>query len=126
MTLRAARILSSETDNTIKQEQNVNIKITQKPQQKPSTVPPMNPNINFTPMDQSRTSSLRASPSEAGQTLNTPMNQMNSQYVYQPPINNPSLLTQDRGTPLVGKVERSFADLGIELEEMDKKIDFYR
>lgn len=60
-TLRQARILSSETDNTIKQEQNtnVNIKIS-KPQQqqaRPSTVPlypevpPMN-NINFTPQNQ--------------------------------------------------------------------------
>lgn len=60
-TLRQARILSSETDNTIKQEQNtnVNIKIS-KPQPRPSTVPlyPEVPpastanNINFTPPHQ--------------------------------------------------------------------------
>ena len=75
MTLRQARILSSETDNTIKQEQNtnVNIKITpQNKQQRPSTVPlypevqPLNQNINFT----QRPVGLRTS-SEANPQMDT-------------------------------------------------------
>ena len=60
MTLKQARILSSETDNTIKQEQNTNVNINIKPSTKsrPQTVPlypnvpPLNPNVNFTQANQ--------------------------------------------------------------------------
>ena len=82
MTLKQARILSSETDNTIKQDQqtNVNIKITPpKTQPRPQTVPlypnvqpwskapgsidPLNPNVNFTQANQPRDSQ------QVGQTM---------------------------------------------------------
>ena len=47
MTLRAARILSSETDNTIKQEQNVDVKISvqQQPQKQEPQVQPIQTHI---------------------------------------------------------------------------------
>ena len=114
-TLRAARILSSETDNTIKQEQNVNIKITKPNNSTPQiygqspevssrpypNIPPMNPNINFTQMGQQED----AQPAGNTQTTNLP-------YVYPQQINN--------NFPL----DRGIADLGIESEEMDKKNRF--
>ena len=132
-TLRQARILSSETDNTIKQEQNtnVNIKISPKQQpQRPQTVPlypnvgaplpgtssfqPLNPNINFTQANQSMESHPAGQVSDFQMNTQCPtatqMNQ-NSQYQYQPPINSPTL---DRGV----------ADLGIELDELDKRNKF--
>ena len=128
MTLRQARILSSETDNTIKQEQNtnVNIKITpQNKQQRPSTVPlytevqPLNQNINFTTAHQpevfqqvGQTSYIPTTHQEAHHSLNGVMENLN--YQSQPVINNQSQLVRDRG----------IADLGNELEELDKKNKF--
>ena len=139
MTLRQARILSSETDNTIKQEQNtnVNIKITpQNKQQRPSTVPlyqevqPLNQNVNFTPVNhqmgfqQGGTTSdtqmtmtrqeaqSHALPNEVGPSMSGVNPE--SAYSYQLPINSQSQLVRDRG----------IADLGNELEELDKKNKF--
>lgn len=113
-TLHQARILSSETDNTIKQEQqtNVNIKIT-KPQneQRPSTVPlypnvqPLSPNINFTPASQ------QTDMCQAGQTSFSQMNQENSQFQYQPQTNN-------------NFQERGIVDIGNNIEELDKRNKF--
>ena len=114
MTLRQARILSSETDNTIKQEQNtnVNIKISPKQQtQRPQTVPlypnvqPLNPNINFTQASQPMESQ------QAGPISDLPMMNQNSQYPSVAAINNPSL-------------ERGISDLGSEIDELDKKNKF--
>ena len=74
--LRQARILSSETDNTIKQEQNtsVNIKITPPNKNRNESappfypnVPPLNPNVNFTQANQP------ADTSQVGQTLGSQM-----------------------------------------------------
>ena len=128
MTLRQARILSSETDNTIKQEQNtnVNIKITpQNKQQRPSTVPlyptvqPLNQNINFTQRPFGLRTSSEANPqmdtSQVGIVSDSQM-MMNPEYqsVSPPTINNQSQLVRDRG----------IADLGNELEELDKKNRF--
>ncbi len=122
--LRQARILSSETDNTIKQEQNTNVNIKITPPNKNRNesappfypnVPPLNPNVNFTQANQP------ADTSQVGQTLGTQMT-MNKEPVvpdytnlgtfqYQPPINN---LSQDRG----------IADLTNEIDELDKKNKF--
>ena len=111
MTLRAARILSSETDNTIKQEQNTNVNINIKPPQRPSTVPmypnvePLSNNVNFT----------QANPQmgfqQGGTTSDSVTTNPESAYPYQPPINN---LSRERG----------IADLGSEIEELDKKNRF--
>lgn len=78
MTLHAARILSSETDNTIKQEQNtnVNIKIAK---QNPVYYPEVNPNVNFT---------------QDGESPQT-----NSTFQFQPPINSQF---QGRGIAEIG------------------------
>ena len=109
--LRQARILSSETDNTIRQDQNtnVNIKITpSKTQQRPQTVPlypnvpPMN-NVNFTQANQSTEFQ------QAGQTTYIPTEE--STFPSVQPINN-----QFR--------ERGIADLSGEIEDLEKKNKF--
>lgn len=107
MTLRQARILSSETDNTIKQEQNtnVNIKIS-KPQQRsfaPEGEQPK-PNVNFTQQP-----SQLINP--AGQALHSQTVNQDYQSQSAPPINS---LCQERG----------IADLGIELDSLEKKNSF--
>lgn len=115
MTLKQARILSSETDNTIKQEQNTNVNINIKPSTKsrPQTVPlypnvpPLNPNVNFTQANQ---------PSDippVGQTLYIPTTE-DLNYQSQPPTNSNFPLTRDRG----------IADLGNEIEDLEKKNQF--
>ena len=118
--LRQARILSSETDNTIKQEQNtnVNIKITPPNKQRNESappfypnVPPLNPNVNFTqanqPVDTSQVGqtlgSMSIAPGQSPTNLGT--------FQYQPPI---SSFSQDRG----------IADLTNEIDELDKKNKF--
>ena len=112
--LRQARILSSETDNTIKQEQNTNVNINIKPSTKPRpqtvplypNVPPMN-NVNFTQANQ---------PSDippVGQTLYIPTTE-DLNYQSQPPTNSNFPLTRDRG----------IADLGNEIEDLEKKNQF--
>ena len=115
--LRQARILSSENDASVKQEQNTNVNIKITPQkQRPSTVPlyptvqPLNPNINFTQANQPMDSPM------VGQTLDSPtmMTNQNSQSQYQPQINNPSQLIRDRG----------IADLGNEIDELETKNKF--
>ena len=100
MALSKARILSSENDESVKQEQstNINIKINPKqPQQMNQPVPqhqrqPSNQSssINFIPVETS-------SPSPST-----------------PQSNSPSALVQDRG----------IADLGIELDELETKNHF--
>ena len=99
MTLHAARILSSETDNTIKQEQNtnVNIKIA-----KPNPVyyPEVNPNVNFT------------QDGELPQTKST--------FQFQPPINSQF---QGRGIAEIGseitelEKRNKFLEMVIEMYE---------
>ncbi len=133
--LRQARILSSETDNTIKQEQNtnVNIKITpQNKQERPNTVPlyppvqPLNPNINFTQAnpqmgfqevgtvsDSQMNTQCPASSDPSGYPSPMMMNQ-SSQSQFQPPTNSSFPLTRDRG----------IADLGNEIEDLEKKNQF--
>ena len=129
--LHQARILSSETDNTIKQEQNTNVNINiarraldndlKQPHQRCTSTPPIeckafsprstkeytiptlgpssNPNVNFTTaeMEESMIPNLGhlASPS-------------------QPPIDNQSPLTQERG----------LVDLSLELDSLEKKNRF--
>lgn len=121
MTLRQARILSSETDNTIKQEQNTNVNINIKPPQskphherRPSTVPmypdvhPLRNDVNFTPV------APQMGFQTDGITSDTQMTNPESAYQYQPPINNHSPLARERG----------IADLGSEIDELDKKNRF--
>ena len=98
MTLRQARILSSETDNTIKQEQttNVNIKLQSKPQNDAQAYPSVNPSPlgvspqasygcdsrptpygNFTPMGLAQAFNSATEPSalaSAPQTSSQPLN----------------------------------------------------
>lgn len=129
-TLRQARILSSETDtnNTIKQEQNTNVNINIKPPQRcPSraqsiplypNVQPLNQNVNFT-----KASQPTESPN-VGQTMYTElrskdfvppmMTQEESQSPSQPPINKPFRLAQDQG----------LIDLSLELDSLEKKNKF--
>lgn len=115
--LRQARILSSETDNTIKQEQNTNVNINIKPTQKrPSTVPvvypevqPFNNNVNFT------TVNPQMGFQQCGEASTTaPNTTPESAYQYQPPINNPSQLVAERG----------ITDLGSEIDDLEKKNRF--
>ena len=119
MTLHQARILSSETDNTIKQNQETNVNINIKPPQRcPSraqsiplypNVQPLNQNINFTQASQPTESP------NVGQTIYTPMtDQRGSQSQSQPPIDKPFPLTQDRG----------LIDLSLELDSLEKKNRF--
>ena len=128
-TLRQARILSSETDtnNTIKQEQNTNVNINIKPPQRcPSraqsiplypNVQPLNQNVNFT-----KASQPTESPN-VGQTMYTPTTDQreslipdlgSSQSPSQPPIDKPFPLAQERG----------LIDLSIELDSLEKKNKF--
>ena len=96
--LHKARILSSETDNTISQSQetNVNIKISKPNNDRPNTIQP----VNFT---QQKEENIPLSP------IST--NQENSQFQSVPPINNEY---QSRG----------ISDLGSEISELDKKNKF--
>ena len=103
MTLRAARILSSETDNTIKQEQNTNVNIKITPRQQPAQ-----PNVNFTQANQPQDSL------PAGQALHTQTTPESLQYPSAAVTNSNSLLAQDRG----------IADLGLELDTLEKKNRF--
>ncbi len=125
--LRQARILSSETDNTIKQEQNtnVNIKITpQNKQQRPNTVPlyppvqPLDPNVNFTQANPQMGFQEVGIVSDSQMNTQCPassmMNNQNSQSQFQPPTNNNFPLTRDRG----------IADLSINIDELEKKNQF--
>ena len=122
--LRQARILSSETDNTIKQEQqtsvNINIKPSNKP--RPQTVPlypnvqPLNPNVNFTQVNQPSDISpgdLRSATYGLGQTLYIPTT-TDSNYQSQPQTSNNSPLILDKG----------IADIGNEIEDLEKKNQF--
>lgn len=113
MTLKQARILSSETDNTIKQEQNTNVNIKITPQSKSRNesappfypnVQPLNPNVNFT-----QANNQQGIP-QVGQTLNTQMNP--SVFPSVVAVDNP--LTRDRG----------IADLENEIEDIEKKNQF--
>ncbi len=134
MTLRAARILSSETDNTIKQEQETNVNINIKPQtnqhvhpeRRPSTVPlypnvePLNNNSEriFAPQNVNFTiPNPQMSSQEAGQTINSQMTQ-GSPLAFQPQTNSPfqSNMVQDKG----------IADLGNELDELGKQNQFLK
>ncbi len=112
MTLRAARILSSETDNTIKQEQNtnVNIKITprQQPQQQQPQQQPVPGNVNFTQANQPKDSL------PAGQALHTQTTPESLRYQSAAATNSPTLLAQERG----------IIDLGTELDSLEKKNRF--
>ena len=103
MTLRAARILSSETDNTIKQEQNTNVNIKITPRQQP--VPG---NVNFTQANQPKDSL------QAGQALHTLMPNPDYPSPSAAVTNSNSLLAQ----------ERAITDLGAEINDLDKKNKF--
>ena len=109
--MNKARILSSENDASVKQSQETNIEIKLAPQRNSSVAYPQVPpydgrnapqpqNVNFT-------------------IPQTPQEGFASQYI--PQTNS---VAQDRGTPLVGNVERSFADLGNELDSLEKKNKF--
>lgn len=100
MTLRQARILSSETDNTIKQEQttNVNIKLQSKPQTSEPTYPSVTPQAsfqNFTPMG-------------LAHPFNSPMEQSASQ-----------LAPQTNSQPQTGESEAIINELQTKLEFME-------
>ena len=107
MTLNKARILSSENDASVKQEQNTNINIKIKPPLKTASVPISSnspslnsSNVNFTQMSK---------PCNATPTMTT-----QSIYQSQPQINNPSVIVQERG----------IADIGNELDELETKNKF--
>ena len=114
-TLRQARILSSETDNTIKQNQETNVNINIKPgHPRANSIPlypnvqPLNPNVNFIQAPQPEV------PQGNGPITNTQMTNPEYQSVSPQPTNSPFHLAQDRG----------IADLGNELDELDKKNRF--
>lgn len=101
-TLRQARILSSENDASVKQEQNTNIEIKVSPNKSipPVAYPQIPNNVNFT----------MPPPTMPTQTMPT---QTTAQYAsqYTPPTNN---ITRDKG----------IADLGIELDSLEQKNRF--
>lgn len=134
-TLRQARILSSETDNTIKQEQSTNVNINIKPQtrqqqihheRRPSTVPlypnvePLNPNVNF----------ISANPQmgfqDAGQTINSPT--IHKEDSVMKTIQESPLTSQPQiGNPYQSiPIDRGIADMGAELDELDKQNQFLK
>ena len=124
-TLRQARILSSETDNTIKQNQETNVNINIKPhhERRASTVPlypnpqVMNSNVNFTqvnPQTMFREGGITSDTQMIHEENSAMKTNPESAYQYQPPINNQSLLARERG----------IADLGSEIDELDKKNRF--
>ena len=112
-TLRQARILSSETDNTIKQEQNTNVKIKIcKPQGEQHSQPAplyhqVQP-VNFTQANN------QPDIQPNGLTSNIPMMNQESQFPSVAPISSSSLLAQERG----------IIDLGTELDTLEKKNKF--
>ena len=103
MTLNRARILSSENDTSVKQEQNTNINIKIKPPLKTASVPVSsnNPSLNFTQMNK---------PCNATPTMTT-----SSIYQSQLQINNLSVAVQERG----------IADIGNEIDELEMIIEMY-
>ena len=118
MTLNKARILSSENDASVKQEQNTNINIKIKPPLKTASVPMSSnspslnsSNVNFTQMSK---------PCNATPTMTT-----QSIYQSQPQINSPP-----RGgsecpqLPSVIVQERGIADIGNEIDELETKNKF--
>ncbi len=105
-TLRQARILSSENDASVKQEQNTNIEIKVTPNKSaPQNVayPQIPNNVNFT----------MPPPTMPTQTMPT---QTTTQYAsqYTPPINSHIPMTKDCG----------LADLGNELDSLEQKNRF--
>ena len=113
--LRQARILSSETDNTIQQEQNTNVNINIKPgHPRANSIPlypnvqPLDPNVNFTTANQPA-DMQQVGPISSSQTVTPEYQSVSPQ-----PTNSPFHLAQDRG----------IADLGNELDELDKKNRF--
>ena len=119
MALRQARILSSETDNTIKQEQNtnVNIKITPRAPTKPQTIP-----VNFTLPEQQQSlgpasfAHSRIKDSPEGQQQ--PNQDLHSQTV------NQDYQSQSAATINSLCQERGIADLGTEINDLEKKNSF--
>ena len=139
-TLRAARILSSETDNTIKQEQNTNVNINIKPidknnsennlckanqqygnhQRRPSIFTTSkschDPESSFCKANDLNFTQVVHQPEDlqAGQTINTQtMGQEEYPYQFQPQTDNNCQLTN-----------RGIADLGDEIEELNLKNQF--
>ena len=117
MTLKQARILSSETDNTIKQDQQTNVNINIKPgHPRANSIPlypnvqPLNPNVNFIQAPQPEVAQ------QVGPIIDTQMTNPEYQSASPPVIDNrfQTPLVQDRG----------IADLGNELDELDKKNRF--
>lgn len=103
-TLRQARILSSENDASVKQEQNTNIEIKVTPNKSaPQNVayPQIPNNVNFT----------MPPPTMPTQTMPTQMTQPQYASQYTPQTNN---ITRDKG----------IADLGIELDSLEQKNRF--
>ena len=124
--LRQARILSSETDNTIKQDQQTNVNINIKPgQPRANSIPlypnvqPLNPNVNFIQAPQPEVAQ-QVGPIIDTQTANPEYQSASPPVIdsrFQTPFceaNSPNEIVQDRG----------IADLGNELDELDKKNRF--
>ena len=107
MTLSKARILSSETDNTIKQEQNtnVNIKIT-KPNNSPQESQIPLQSINFTP--------TQSKEEIQNQNIQPDSQMTSSQFQFQPQISSPVQFQEERG----------IADLSNEFNDLEKKNKF--
>ena len=106
-TLRQARILSSENDASVKQEQNTNIEIKVSPNKSipPVAYPQIPNNVNFTMPPPTM-------PTQTMPTQTMPA-QTTAQYAsqYTPPTNN---ITRDRG----------LTDLGNELDTLEQKNRF--
>ena len=102
-TLRQARILSSENDASVKQEQNTNIEIKVSPNKSipPVAYPQIPNNVNFT----------MPPPTMPPPTMPTQMTQQQYASQYTPQTNN---ITRDKG----------IADLGIELDSLEQKNRF--
>ena len=102
-TLRQARILSSENDSSVKQEQNTNIEIKVTPNKSipPVAYPQIPNNVNFT----------MPPPTMPTQTMPAQTTQPQYASQYTPPTNN---ITRDCG----------LADLGNELDTLEQKNRF--
>ena len=132
MALRQARILSSETDNTIKQEQttNVNIKLQQKPQTEYPTVPP-SPYAGITP--QTSMGFTQATPTAASAPL-TPVTAANADLLRTDVSALASAPQTDRvlqsdlslANARLSEAERQLADVQIRNEFLELLLEMYQ
>ena len=118
MTLRQARILSSETDNTIKQEQNTNVNIKITPRAAGASQTEGLPRATAKPW-----TGGTAKPQTAPVNFTLPEQQQPNQDLHSQMMNQDY---QSQSVPLTSSnyQERGITDLGTEINDLEKKNSF--